>query len=138
MKTFKTMALIGASALAVSAISTAAVQAQPWHGDRYGYDRDRDHDGYRGAYVDPRLTTANIDRLSSRLYAEARNGEMSWNQVYHLRADLNAVRPLAVRAQIGRANGWEIRRLSDTVTRVEAESSRYAANDRYRTHDWRR
>jgi hypothetical protein len=130
MKTLKTMALIGASALAVSAFSTAAVQAQPYGGYRAGYDHQR---------FDSRLSTANIDRLTERVKDAARERVITWNTAYHLEQDLKAVRPIAWRAQNGRASAWEIQRLNNTVAQVEAQSRRYASNDRrYNGHDWRR
>ena len=128
MKTLKTLALIGASALAVSAVSTAAVQAQPYGGYGYGH---REH-------VDTRLSPANIDRLAARLDYLARARLINWNQAHHLKQDLMQVRPLAWRAENGRANSWEIRRLRDTIFRVEAESSRYASNDRGRYYGYDR
>jgi hypothetical protein len=134
MKTLKTMALIGASALAVSAVSTAAVQAQP-----YGYGHQYEAQSYGYGHQDRadfRLSTANIDRLNERIVAAARFGRISWGQARELRQELDAVRPLAWRAQTGRANGWEIRRLTTTVERVESVTTRYASNDRDRyRHD---
>lgn len=61
---------------------------------------------------------------------------MSWGWASGMRRQLSDVRPIAWRAETGRANGWEIRRLSDTVNRIDAQTDRYAANDRrdYRDH----
>jgi hypothetical protein len=131
MLKLKNIALIGASALAMTAASTTIAQAQPWHDHDRGYDQPR----YEQR-VDSRLTTANIDRLDARVGQAARYGQISWAMASHMRQDLHAVRPLAWRAETGRANGWEIRRLSDTVNRVDAQTDRYAANDRrdYRDH----
>jgi hypothetical protein len=126
MLKLKNIALIGASALAVTAATTVTAQAQSWHDhDRPSYERR----------VDYRLTTANIDRLDARVTEAARRGAMSWGWASGMRQQLRDVRPIAWRAQTGRANGWEIRRLSDTVNRIDAQTDRYAANDRY---DYRR
>lgn len=127
----KNIALIGASALAMTAASTTIAQAQPWHDYGRGYDQPR----YEQR-VDYRLTTANIDRLDARVGQAARYGQISWATASHLRYDLHQVRPLAWRAETGRANGWEIRRLSDTVNSVDAQTDRYASNDRYNRHDY--
>ena len=122
MLKLKNIALIGASALAVTAATTMTAQAQPWHDHgRPGYERR----------VDYRLTTANIDRLDARLVEAAHRGTMSWASATGLRRQLRDVRPIAFRAETGRANGWEVRRLSDTVNRIDAQTDRYAANDRY-------
>jgi hypothetical protein len=122
MLKLKNIALIGASALAMTAASTTIAQAQPWHDyHRPNYERR----------VDYRLTTANIDRLDARVTEAARRGMMSWGWASGMRKQLREVRPLAWRAETGRANGWEIRRLSDTVNRIDAQTDRYAANDRY-------
>jgi hypothetical protein len=126
MLKLKNIALIGASALALTATSATIAQAQPWHDYGRGYDQPR-----YAQRVDYRLTTANIDRLDARVGQAARYGQISWAMASHMRQDLHAVRPIAWRAETGRANGWEIRRLSDTVNRVDAQTDRYAANDRY-------
>ncbi len=123
MRKLKMMALIGASALSVSAASTMTAQAQPW--------------GYHGpapAY-DTRLTPTYVQNLDNRIVFLTRRGAMSFNEAHDLRADLRAVTSIAYRAQSGHASRWEVRRLQDTVNRVEAATSRYAYNDR---HDWRR
>ena len=71
MSRMKTIALIGASALAVSAVSTAAVQAQPWN-----------HHGY-AAYNTGRLTTSYVGlrRLSNvnlmRVLLDSQGKELS-------------------------------------------------------------
>jgi hypothetical protein len=139
MMTLKTMALIGASALAISAASTVTAQAQPWQGYGYGYGQGYD----RGAYDTARLNTAYVDRLDDRVLRSIRTGAVSWREAHDLREQLSAVRPLAWRVQTGRANSWEVRRLEATLARVEAATSRYAENDRYRYRDhdrddWRR
>jgi hypothetical protein len=127
MKTLKALALIGASALAVSAVSTAAAQAQPWHD--YGPAR------YAPA-SDARLTTGYVDRLDARVANAARERLISWQEARDLRGELRDARALAWRVQTGRADRWEVRRLGNSLGRVEAAVSRYAYNDR--DHDWRR
>ncbi|MGZ6016670.1 MAG: hypothetical protein ACXWKM_13085 [Phenylobacterium sp.] len=129
MRKFKFIALIGASALAVSAASTMSAQAQPW-----GY-------GYRAPAYDSRLTTSYVDSLDWKITTAAQRGVISWGEARELRGELRSVQPLAYRVQTGRANGWEVRRLENTVNRIESATSRYAYNDRRYDRDdyrWRR
>ena len=118
MLKLKTMALIGASALAVSAASTVTAQAQPWRD--YG----------PAAYDTGRLTPTYVERLDWRITNAARNGAISWREARDLRDQLRSVQPIAYRVQTGQANRWEYRRLEATVNRIEAATSRYAYNDR--------
>jgi len=137
MKTLKTMALIGASALAVS-VTTAAAQAQPWHG--YG-DARYSNPGYANpAYDSRRMTTGYVNRLIERVNDAARARQISWSEARDLRGQLNYAHDLAYRVQTHRADRMEIRRLDYTLDRVEAAVNRYAYNDRdYRYGDrWRR
>lgn len=127
MKTLKTLALIGASALAVSAVSTAAAQAQPYGGNGYGHR-------YEAPRYDARLTAAYVDRLDDRVLRSIRTGVVTWSQAHDLRRELSAVRPLAIRAESGRANPRQIQRLKFTLNRVEAATQRYASNDRRWRH----
>lgn len=137
MKTLKTLALIGASALAVSAVSTAAAQAQPYgYGDGRYYQQD--YRGYDRPVRDGRLTPAYLDRLDARVDAAARQHLMSWSQASDLARSLHVAKPWAEHAQSGYANRWEIQRLRATINRVEAATNRYAYNDRYDRYDWRR
>ena len=62
MLKLKKIALIGASALAVSAASTVTAQAQPW--------RDYGHPAYNTG----RLTTSYVDSLDWKITNAARNG----------------------------------------------------------------
>jgi hypothetical protein len=133
MKTLKTLALIGASALAVSAVSTAAAQAQPWHGYGYGYGYGYGSARYAdSAYDSRRLTTGYVDRLDARVVDAARERLISWPEARDLRGALSDARTLAWRVQTGRADRWEVRRLDSALDRVEAAVSRYADNDRDR------
>ena len=79
MLMLKKMALIGASALAVSGVSAAAVQAQPW-----GYARP--------AYDSSRLTTSYVDSLDWRITNAAQRGVISWPQARNLRGQLRSAR----------------------------------------------
>jgi len=125
MRKFKFIALIGASALAVSAASTVTAQAQPWR--------------YHAVASDSRLTTSYVDSLDWKITNAAQRGLISWNEARDLRAELRSVQPLAYRNQTGQARPFEIRRLENTVSRIEAATSRYAANDRrYDRGYWRR
>lgn len=121
MRKTKLLALIGASALAVSAASTMSAQAQPW--------------GYHGAPAyDSRLNTSYVDSLDWKITNAAQRGVISWGQARELRGELRAVQPLAYRNQTGQARPWEVRRLENTVSRIEQMTNSYAYNDR---RDWR-
>ena len=116
MRKFKYMALIGASALAVSAASTLTAQAQPW--------------GYHGPAYDSRLNTSYVDSLDWKITNAARNGVISWGEARDLRGQLRSVQPLAYRVQTGQARGYEVQRLRAVVNRIDAATNRYAYNDR--------
>jgi hypothetical protein len=124
MLKLKIMALIGASALAVSAASTMTAQAQPWlnHGPAY----------------DNRLNTSYVDSLDWKITNAAQRGVISWGEARELRGELRSVQPLAYRVQTGQARGYEIQRLRSVVNRIDAETSRYAYNDRRYDRDYYR
>jgi len=128
MLNLKKIALIGASALAVSAASTMTVQAQPW--------------GYHGRAYDNRLTTSYVDSLDWKITNAAQRGMISWSEARDLRGELRSVQPLAYRVQTGRANGYEVQRLENVVNRIDAATSRYAYNNDHRydrdDYRWRR
>jgi hypothetical protein len=127
MITLKKIALIGASALAVSAASTVAVQAQPY--------------GYHGPAYDNRLNTSYVDGLDWKITNAAQRGIISWGEARELRGELRSVQPLAYRVQTGQARGWEIQRLTNVVNRIDSATNRYASNDRRYDRDdyrWRR
>jgi hypothetical protein len=77
MLNLKKIALIGASALAVSAASTMTVQAQPW--------------GYHGPAYDSRLTTSYVDGLDWKITNAAQRGVISWGEARDLRGELRSV-----------------------------------------------
>jgi hypothetical protein len=126
MLNLKTIALIGASALAVSAASTMSAQAQPW--------------GYHASAYDSRLTTSYVDRLDWKITNAARRGVISWDEARDLRGELRSVEPLAYRNQTGQARPGEVRRLEYVVSRIEQATDRYAYNNerRYDHEYWRR
>lgn len=126
MRMFNKIVLIGASALAFSAASTVATQAQPWR--------------YNAPAYDSRLNTSYVDSLDWRITNAAQRGVISWNEARDLRNDLRSVQPLAYRNQTGQARPWEVRRLENVVSRIESATSRYASNDRryYDRGYWRR
>ena len=125
MTKLKTLGLIGASALALSA---TAVTAQPYYGQHYGYTG-----GYTHRYNDSRLNTSYVDSLEWKINNAAREGRISWGEARSLLAEFRQVQPLAWRVQTGQANDWEYRRLSNTVNRIEqaVNGSRYGYNNRY-------
>ena len=125
MTKLKTLGLIGASALALTA---TAATAQPYYGQHYGYTG-----GYTHRYNDSRLTTSYVDSLEWKINNAAREGRISWGEAHALLAQFRQVQPLAWRVQTGQANDWEYRRLSNTVARIEqaVNSSRYGYNNRY-------
>jgi hypothetical protein len=124
MRKFKYMAVIGASALALSAASTMTAQAQPWNHWGHAYDR-----GY-----DSRLNTSYVDSLDWKITNAARNGVISWGEARDLRGELRSVQPLAYRYQTGQARPWEINRLERVVNRIDGLTQGYAYNMRHR---WR-
>jgi hypothetical protein len=116
MRKFKYIAVIGASALALSAASTMTAQAQPW--------------AHYGQAYDSRLNTSYVDSLDWKITNAARQGTISWGEARDLRGELRSVQPLAYRVQTGQARGYEVERLRAVVNRIDAATSRYAANDR--------
>jgi hypothetical protein len=116
MLKLKTMALIGASALAVSAASTMTAQAQPWfnHGPAY----------------DSRLNTSYVDSLDRKITHAAQGGVISWDEARELRGELRSVQPLMWRVRAGQARDYEIQRVRSVVNRINAETGRYAWNER--------
>jgi len=112
MKTLNTLALIGASALSLTAAAAAPAMAQPWN--------------YAPAYDAP-LTTSYVDSLHWRIDDAVRDGRMSPMEARRLHAELRRVQPLTWRVETGRASNMEFARLSRTVNRVEAAVNRYAA-----------
>ena len=117
MLTLRKIALIGASALAMSSVS-AVSQAQPW-----GYARP--------AYDVGRLNSSYVDSLDWKITNAAQRGVISWPEARDLRNQLRSVQNYAYRVQTRQASEWEYRRLNNVVTRIEAATTRYAANDRY-------
>ncbi|MDB5465462.1 MAG: hypothetical protein JWQ46_224 [Phenylobacterium sp.] len=110
MKTLKTLALIGASALAMSATAASA------QGYGRGYDRgyDHSHDRDRG-----QITSGYVDSLDWRISQAAQQRRISWQDARQLRDQLRQVQPLAYRVETGQARGWEQARLERTVHRIE-------------------
>jgi hypothetical protein len=119
MLKLKKIALIGASALALSAVTAVSTQAQPWRGHAPVYGSDSG-----------RLTTSYVDGLDFKITNAARYRVISWDEARDLRNQLHSVQTLAWKVQTGQANNWEYRRLDNTVSRIEAAINRYAANDR--------
>lgn len=134
MTKLKTIAAIAASTLALggAAVATTA-QAQPWnpgYSDYHGYDRgDRAYDHH----IDSRLTVQYINGLDWKIDRAARQGLISWRDARDLRAQLQDMKPIAWRAQTGRARPWEINRLERFVNRVDSLTNGYA----YNTRRWR-
>ncbi|RAK59210.1 hypothetical protein DJ021_05040 [Phenylobacterium hankyongense] len=120
MKTLKTLALIGASALALSA---TAASAQPYG---RGYDRGYDHSqdrGYDRGYDRGQITSGYVDSLDWRISQAAQQRRISWQDARQLRGELRQVQPLAYRVQTGQARRWEQARLERTVHRIEVALS---------------
>jgi hypothetical protein len=137
MRKFKYMAVIGASALALSAASTMTAQAQPWA----HYGRDYDNRAYDNRASDNRLNTSYVDSLDWKITNAAQRGVIGWGEARELRGELRSVQPLAYRVQTGQARGYEVERLRAVVNRIDAATSRYAYNDRRydrRYDDYRR
>jgi hypothetical protein len=94
MANFKKMMMIGAAALTLSAGVAATAQAQP-------------------------LNTAYLDRLDWRVTRAAQDGRIPWGEARDMRQELRSVRDLAWRAETGRLNDWQYRRLTSVVHDVE-------------------
>jgi hypothetical protein len=120
MKSMKTIGLIGASALALTAVSAAPSLAQPWRAPAYDHGYDRSYDR--------RIDSSYVDSLDWRITNAARQGMISWQDARAMRADLRQVQPIAYRVQTGRASNWEYRRLMRVVNRIEAATRTYAVN----------
>lgn len=114
MKTLKTLGAIGASALALSAVSTIPAAAQPWRAPAMTYEHP--------------ITASYVQNLDWRITQAARQGAISWGQARALRAQLREVQPIAWRVQRGQATDWEYRRLMRVVNRVERVTQSYAMN----------
>lgn len=112
MKTLNTLALIGASALSLTAAAAAPALAQPWN--------------HAPAYGAP-LTTSYVDSLHWRIDDAVRDGRMAPMEARRLHMELRRAQPLTWRVETGRASNMEFGRLNRTVNRVEAAVNRYAA-----------
>lgn len=109
-----------AAALIMGGIAAAPTMAQP-----YGYD----HGGYAGRH----LTSSYVDSLEWRINNAANQDQISGREAGRLIADLRQIQgPMIYRVENGRASSWEVRRVSNVVSRIESETSRYADNGRYR------
>lgn len=116
MNKLKYIAAAGASALLLAGGIAAPASAQPWR----NYDAPQSH-----------LTTSYVDSLEWRINNAAWEGRISRGQQRVLLRELRAVQPLAWRVETGQASGWEYRRLSEAVNRIEAATDTYARYGRY-------
>lgn len=137
--------LIPLAAVAALAASAAPAAAQTWRGDQNdnrGYSQHRgdtydrgDDNGYgQNRGHGGQQTTGYVERLEWKINTAAREGRISRGEARALLAELRQLQPIAWRVQTGQANGWEQRRLSQGVNRIETavNSDRYAGrNDRY-------
>jgi hypothetical protein len=137
MKKFTTLTLIGAaSALALSA-SAASAQA---YGDRHdGYRGDRSYsqrnnDGYRDGRGGDRNAWMNINQrqaqLDRRIDRGIRDGSLSRQEAYRLRAEFRQIARLETRYRANGLSGWE---RADLDRRFDALSAQIRAerHDQY-------
>jgi len=124
MTKLKTFAAAGISALVVAGAFAAPAMAQDYRYAQRGYEHN-----YSPA--SGQLTSGYVDSLEWRINNAAREGQISNRDARRLVADLRQIQgPMIYRVETGRANGWEVRRVQDTVARIEAATRGYAMNDR--------
>lgn len=136
-----------AAATALAALSVPAI-AQPGRGGDYnggGYNGGGYNGGgyggggYGGGGYGGQQTTGYVDGLEWKITNAAQERRISWSEARALRNELRQIQPLAWRVQTGQASGWERRRLSQGVSRIESavnDSGRYGRHDDERR--WRR
>jgi hypothetical protein len=119
------MIVPAAAALIMTGIAAAPTMAQP-----YGYD----HGGYRGGnggYAGRHLTSSYVDSLEWRINNAAQQGQISGREAGRLIGDLRQIQgPMIYRVENGQASNGEVRHVSNVVSRIESETSRYADNGR--------
>lgn len=119
MSKLKIIAAAGATALAMASVA-APTMAQPYR------DHARGYQNYGG-----NLTSGYVDSLEWRINNAAQQGGMSWGEARQLREQLRQIQgPMIYRVETGRASQWEVRRVTNTVRRIEMATQRYAGNDR--------
>jgi hypothetical protein len=126
------------SVVLAGAIGAPAV-AQPYGGFRHGYDNGpRQYQDAGSANMGRNLTSSYVDSLEWRINNAAQQGRISRFEARRLLSDLRQIQgPAIYRVENGRASGWEIRRVSNIVSRVEAETEGYGSNGRDE-HRWHR
>lgn len=110
-------------AAALTASAAAPALSQPWF------------EGPRAWGGGGHLTTGYVDSLEWKINNAAREGRISWRYARQLRAQLRSVQNLAWRVETGQASGWEHRRLSETVSRIEAAVNRFSRFSQYDHED---
>lgn len=105
MKMLKTLSIVGASALALGAVTATPTAAQPWRAPHVTYERP--------------LTTSYVDSLNWRIDNATRMGEISPRQARDLHMQLRQVQRIAWRVESGQASRWEYNRLANVVNRIE-------------------
>jgi len=127
--------LLSLAAVTALAAAGAPAAAQSW--------RNNDHDDRRyddRSYGGGQLTTGYVDGLAWKIDNAAQERRISWNEARGLKSELRQIQPLAWRVQTGQASGWERRRLTQGVNRIEAAVNsydRYGRNDRRDDRRWR-
>src|SRR3954470_1574706 len=105
MLKLKNIAVIGASALAMTAATAVTAQAQPWnHYEHSGYGYNGGNGYHREA---GRLLAGNLDRLRARIERQTQRGIMPSGEARDLSNQLLAVRRMSWDIQNGKANRWE-------------------------------
>ena len=126
MKKLNILAAAGIATLMTAGAMATSASAQPY----------RDH-GYAVRH-DGRLTTAYVDSLAWKIDNAAQERRISWGQARQLRNDLRQVQPLSWKVETGQASNWEVRRLSNVVSRIESATQTYASNRRNQRYGYNR
>ena len=143
-------AAIGLAALLLAGTTTAPAMAQPYRDYQrdqayqrdQGYQRGQGNREYRGegrASAGRNLTSSYVDSLEWRINNAVQEGRLPRYEARRLISELRQIQgPAIFRVENGRASGWEIRRVSNVVDRIEAATQGYAPNrrdDRYSYRD---
>ena len=133
-------AAIGLASLLLAATIVAPAVAQPYRD--YQRDQEHEHRDYQDRAREPvgrNLTSSYIDSLEWRIGNAAQQGRVSRYEARRLLSELRQIQgPAIFRVENGRANSWEVRRVSNVVDRIEAATGGYGPHrrdDRYTYRD---
>ena len=140
MSKFTNAVAVGAASLLIAGVVAAPTAAQPYGDYQRGHDYEhRDYQDRGRATAGPNLTSSYVDSLEWRIGNAAQEGRLSRYEARRLLSELRQIQgPAIFRVENGRASGWEIRRVSNVVQRIEAATEGYAPHrhdDRYGYRD---